>query len=97
MDGGEGEGLIGSEGVVLGLIAVSSLSFITSFSSHIPVVMSSLLACLRVPPLLCPHSPSSLSCGCRGAMCQQARRNKLGKGGALLGVVSSFVIWRCGT
>ena len=76
---------------------VSSLSFVASFSSHIPVAVSSSSPCLRVPPLSCPRSPSSLSCGCRGARCQRARREELGKGGAHRGVVSSFVVWRHGT
>ena len=65
-------GLIEREGV-LGPISMSSLSFIASFSSCITIVMSSLSACLCMPPLSCPHSPSSLSCGCHGARCQQAR------------------------
>ena len=45
---GEGEGLIEREGV-LGLIAVSSMLFIMSFSWCIPVVMSLLSACLCMP------------------------------------------------
>ena len=46
----EGErGLIEREGV-LGPIGMSSLSFIASFSLHIPVVMSPYSACLH-----CPH------------------------------------------
>ena len=105
-DGGEGEGLIGREGVVLGLVAMSSLLFVMLFLSCIPVVMSLLSACLHVPPLLCPPSPSSLSCGCSvllssivfpcgccGARCQQTRRDEVGKGGAGHGVVLLFGIW----
>ena len=76
---------------------MSSLSFIASFLSHIPVAVSLSSPCLRMPPLLCPRSLSSLSCGCRGARCQRARREELGKGGAHHGVVSSFVVWRRGT
>ena len=66
----EGEGgLIEREGV-LGPISVSLLSFVVLFSSCVPVVVTSLSACLCMPPLSCPTSPSSLSCGCRGARCQ---------------------------
>ena len=98
----EGErGLIEREGV-LGPVGMSSLSFIASFSSRIPVVVSPYSACLRVPLLSCPRSLSSLSCGrpvlssrvfpcgCRGAWCQRAGRTSLGRGGTHRGVVSSF-------
>ena len=55
---GQGEGLIEREGV-LGLVAVSLLSFVALFSSHIPVVVSSLLACLCMP-----HCCALVSCPC---------------------------------
>ena len=95
-------GLIEREGV-LGPIGVSSLLFVASFSSCTPVVMPPLLACLRVPPLSCPCSLSSLSCGrpvlsssvvfpcgCRGAWCQRAGRDELGTRGVL-----NMVLYHC--
>ena len=42
---------------MLGLVAVSLLSFVALFSSHIPVVVSLLLACLRMP-----HCHALVSC-----------------------------------
>ena len=66
-DGGEGEGLIGREGVV-GLIAMSSLSFMASFSLHMPIVVASLLACLRVPAFV-----PALSCPCCHALIPHPR------------------------